>query len=80
LREAEDSEQERGVRQPEDEDGAGEVLEPRTARRESVADEVGGECAGADEPEGGARPDRSTSGAGLADRLRYARPALCSAA
>jgi hypothetical protein len=80
LREAEDAEQESGVRQPEDEDGAREVLEPRAARRERVADEVGGERAGANEPEGGARPDRPTSGTGLADRLRYARPALCSAA
>jgi hypothetical protein len=67
------------VREPEDEDGAGEILEPRTARRERVADEVGGERAGADEPERGARPDRPASGTGLADRLGYARPALCSA-
>lgn len=68
------------MRQPEDEDGAREVLEPRPARRECVADEVGGERARADEPEGGARPDLPTRGTGLADRLGYARPALCSAA
>jgi hypothetical protein len=68
------------VRQAEDEDCAGEVLEPRAARRECVADEVGRELAGADETEGGARADRPRRGAGLRGGLGYARPALCSAA
>jgi hypothetical protein len=64
----------------EDEDGPGEVLEPGPAGRERVADEIGRELPRADQTEGRARTDRPRCGAGLADRLRYARPALCSAA
>ncbi len=70
LAEVEDAEQERRVRQPEDEDRRGEVLEPRAARRRRVADEVRREVARADHPPRGARPD-----------LRcYARPVRCSCA
>ncbi|OLE30759.1 MAG: hypothetical protein AUG43_02440 [Actinobacteria bacterium 13_1_20CM_3_68_10] len=57
LREVEDAEQQRRVRQPVDQQRRGEVLEPRPARRERVADEVRSEIALPDDP-----PDRPRTG------------------
>ncbi|OLE19415.1 MAG: hypothetical protein AUG88_01020 [Actinobacteria bacterium 13_1_20CM_4_68_12] len=57
LGEAEDAEQQRRVRQPVDQQRRGEVLEPRPARRERVADEVRSEIAPPDDP-----PDRPRTG------------------
>jgi hypothetical protein len=68
------------VRQPEDEDGGGEVLKPRAARGERIADEVRREAAREDEAKSGPRPDMPAGGRDIPRRLGYARPALCSAA
>jgi hypothetical protein len=80
LDEAENAEQKRGVRQPEDEDGSGEILEPGAAGRERVADEVRRERPRADQPKGRGWPDAPSRGPDLRRRFGYARPALCSAA
>jgi hypothetical protein len=68
------------MREPVDEDRAGEVLEPRPACREGVAEEVGREMAGDDEPDRRARAGRRGPGPGIPCGLGYAPPALCSAA
>lgn len=68
------------MRQPEDEDGRGEVLEPRPARRERVPDEVRRELPRDDQAKRCAGADLPATGPNLARRLGYARPALCSAA
>jgi hypothetical protein len=68
------------MREPEDEDGRGEVLEPRSTGRERVAEEVRREVPRADEPKRCARADGAAGAAYLGCGLGYARPALCSAA
>jgi hypothetical protein len=80
LREREDAEQELRAGEPEDEDRGREVLEPGSARRQGVAEEVGAERPRADERERCARPDVGFLGPFRRSGLGYARPALCSAA
>jgi hypothetical protein len=68
------------VREPEDENRTSEILEPRPAGRERIADEVRSELAGGDEAESRPRADDRPDGTGFGCGLGYARPALCRAA
>jgi hypothetical protein len=79
LDEAENTEEKLRAREAEDEDRGGEVLKPRPARGQRVAEEVRSELAGADEPECRSRADAPTGRPRVRCRLGYALPALCSA-
>src|SRR5439155_6287855 len=79
LREVEHTEQQSRVREPEDEQLGGQVLEPRTARRERVPEEVGAEVSGGDEPEGRSRADRPALRPRLDGWIGYLRPVLLCA-
>jgi hypothetical protein len=79
LDEAENAEEKLRAREAEDEDRGGEILEPRPARGQRVAEEVRSELAGADEPERRSRAYAPTGRPRVRCRLGYALPALCSA-
>jgi hypothetical protein len=80
LGERQDTEQELRSGEPEDEDRGGEVLEPGSARRQGVAEEVRAESPRPDEGQRGTRADLRRLRPLRARGLGYARPALCSAA